>query len=63
MAAPPHRKPHVEMPKHLPPLLALRAFEAVARHLSFSKAAQELCVSQSAVSPVSYTHLTLPTKA
>ena len=40
----------MEMPKHLPPLLALRAFEAVARHLSFSKAAQELCVSQSAVS-------------
>ncbi|MFS1288392.1 transcriptional regulator GcvA [Pseudomonas piscis] len=40
----------MEMPKHLPPLLALRAFEAVARHLSFSKAAQELCVSQSAIS-------------
>ncbi|QIH11772.1 MULTISPECIES: transcriptional regulator GcvA [unclassified Pseudomonas] len=38
------------MPKHLPPLLALRAFEAVARHLSFIKAARELCVSQSAVS-------------
>ncbi|QXH43684.1 transcriptional regulator GcvA [Pseudomonas sessilinigenes] len=38
------------MPKHLPPLLALRAFEAVARHLSFIKAAHELCVSQSAVS-------------
>ncbi|MGC5702871.1 LysR family transcriptional regulator [Pseudomonas sp. NFXW11] len=40
----------MEMPKHLPPLLALRAFEAVARHLSFIKAAQELCVSQSAIS-------------
>ncbi|NMY70069.1 LysR family transcriptional regulator [Pseudomonas protegens] len=40
----------MEMPKHLPPLLALRAFEAVARHLSFIKAARELCVSQSAVS-------------
>ncbi len=38
------------MPKHLPPLLALRAFEAVARHLSFIKAARELCVSQSAIS-------------
>ncbi len=35
----------METPKHLPPLLALRAFEAVARHLSFSLAAQELCVS------------------
>ncbi|WP_416220655.1 transcriptional regulator GcvA [Pseudomonas sp. B11] len=40
----------MDMPKHLPPLLALRAFEAVARHLSFIKAARELCVSQSAVS-------------
>ncbi|AZC23063.1 transcriptional regulator GcvA [Pseudomonas sessilinigenes] len=40
----------MDMPKHLPPLLALRAFEAVARHLSFIKAAHELCVSQSAVS-------------
>ncbi len=34
----------------LPPLLALRAFEAAARHLSFSKAADELYVTQSAVS-------------
>lgn len=34
----------------LPPLLALRAFEAVARHLSFSKAASELSVTQSALS-------------
>ncbi|WP_338525953.1 LysR substrate-binding domain-containing protein [Pseudomonas batumici] len=34
----------------LPPLMALRAFEAVARHLSFIKAADELCVSQSAIS-------------
>ncbi|WP_370154063.1 LysR substrate-binding domain-containing protein [Ferrovibrio sp.] len=34
----------------LPPLLALRAFESAARHLSFSKAAEELCVTQSAVS-------------
>ncbi|PUA45699.1 LysR family transcriptional regulator [Pseudomonas protegens] len=37
-------------PSTCPPLLALRAFEAVARHLSFSKAARELCVSQSAIS-------------
>ncbi|NML11867.1 LysR family transcriptional regulator [Sphingobium sp. AR-3-1] len=32
------------------PLNALRAFEASARHLNFTKAAQELCVSQGAVS-------------
>jgi LysR family transcriptional regulator, glycine cleavage system transcriptional activator len=34
----------------LPPLISLRAFEAAARHLSFSLAAQELFVTQSAVS-------------
>ena len=34
----------------LPPLEALRYFEVVARHLSFTQAADELCVSQSAVS-------------
>ena len=34
----------------LPPLTALRAFEASARHSSFTKAAEELCVTQSAVS-------------
>ena len=34
----------------LPPLKSMQAFEATARHLSFSLAAQELCVSQSAVS-------------
>ena len=58
----------------------LRAFEAVARHLNFRAAAEELSLTQSAVSrqiqsleeevgvplfyrhtPVSYTHLTLPT--
>ncbi len=33
-----------------PPLAALRVFEAVARHGSFSRAANELCVTQSAVS-------------
>ncbi|MGF7148869.1 LysR family transcriptional regulator of beta-lactamase [Sphingomonas zeicaulis] len=32
------------------PLNALRAFEAAARHLSFTRAADELCVSQAAVS-------------
>lgn len=36
--------------RHLPPLNALRAFEAVARFLSFTKAAEELLVTQSAVS-------------
>ena len=34
----------------LPPLDALRAFEAAARHLSFTRAAEELFVTQSAVS-------------
>ncbi|KID58980.1 hypothetical protein JF50_00490 [Pseudoalteromonas luteoviolacea] len=34
----------------LPPLKSMQAFEATARHLSFSLAAQELCVSQSAIS-------------
>jgi LysR family transcriptional regulator of beta-lactamase len=32
------------------PLNALRAFEAAARHLSFTRAARELCVTQGAVS-------------
>ena len=32
------------------PLNSLRAFEATARHLSFTRAARELCVSQGAVS-------------
>lgn len=34
----------------LPPLNALRAFEAAGRHLSFKKAATELCVTQGAIS-------------
>jgi LysR family glycine cleavage system transcriptional activator len=38
------------MQKKLPPLNALRAFEAGARHLSFTKAAEELHVTQAAVS-------------
>ncbi|MFO1352044.1 MAG: transcriptional regulator GcvA [Gammaproteobacteria bacterium] len=38
------------MPGRLPPLGALRAFEAAARHLSFTRAAAELYVTQSAVS-------------
>ena len=38
------------MVRRLPPLNALRAFEAGARHLSFTKAAEELFVTQAAVS-------------
>ena len=38
------------MSRRLPPLKALRAFEAAARHLSFTKAAQELFVTQAAIS-------------
>jgi LysR family glycine cleavage system transcriptional activator len=40
----------VEMPRRLPPLNAVRAFEACARSTSFTCAAEELCVSQGAVS-------------
>jgi len=38
------------MPRRLPPLNALKAFEAAARHGSFTRAAEELCVTQGAVS-------------
>ena len=38
------------MPDRLPPLNALRAFEATARHMSFAKAAEELFVTPSALS-------------
>ncbi len=38
------------MARKLPPLNALRAFEAAARHLSFTRAAEELFVTQAAVS-------------
>src|SRR5438552_18431347 len=38
------------MNTHLPPLGALRAFEAAARHMSFSRAAAELHVTPAAVS-------------
>ncbi len=37
------------MSKRLPPLNALRVFDAAARHLSFTKAADELFVTQAAV--------------
>ena len=38
------------MPSNLPPLTALRVFEAAARHLSLKKAAEELNVTPAAVS-------------
>jgi LysR family glycine cleavage system transcriptional activator len=38
------------MPHRLPPITALRALEAAARHLNFTKAAEELNVTQSAIS-------------
>ena len=38
------------MPRRLPPLNALRAFEAAARHLSFTQAAAELGVTPAAIS-------------
>jgi LysR family transcriptional regulator, glycine cleavage system transcriptional activator len=38
------------MRSRLPPLNALKAFEAAARHESFTRAAEELCVTQGAVS-------------
>lgn len=38
------------MARRLPPLNAVRAFEAAARHLSFTKAAKELHVTQAAIS-------------
>lgn len=38
------------MKYRLPPLNALRAFEAAARHMSFRKASDELCVTPAAIS-------------
>lgn len=38
------------MARKLPPFAAIRTFEAAARHLSFKLAAEELCLSPSAVS-------------
>jgi LysR family glycine cleavage system transcriptional activator len=45
-----HAKTIPTMTRRLPPLNALRSFEAAARHLSFRAAAQELNVTPSAVS-------------
>jgi LysR family glycine cleavage system transcriptional activator len=44
------RVPLPEVRPGLPSLHGLRVFEAVARHMSFTEAARELCVSQTAVS-------------
>jgi len=38
------------MRRSLPPLNTLRSFDAAARHRSFTRAAEELCVTQGAVS-------------
>jgi LysR family glycine cleavage system transcriptional activator len=38
------------MADHLPPLASIRVFEAAARHLSFTRAAEELGMTQAAVS-------------
>ena len=38
------------MGRKLPPFAAVKAFEAAARHMSFKQAADELCLSPSAVS-------------
>jgi LysR family glycine cleavage system transcriptional activator len=40
----------INMRRRLPSLAALRAFESAARHLSFSRAAEELCVTHGAIS-------------
>ena len=47
LAMSPH---HAAMPRRLPPLTALRAFEAASRNPSFTHAAAELAVTQGAVS-------------
>ena len=38
------------MRRRIPPLNQLRAFEAAARHSSFTKAAEEMCITQGAIS-------------
>lgn len=38
------------MKRELPPFAAIRAFEAAARHMSFKVAAEEPCLSPSAIS-------------
>lgn len=38
------------MSRHLPPLTSVRVFEAAARHMNFTRAAEELAMTQAAVS-------------
>jgi LysR family glycine cleavage system transcriptional activator len=38
------------MPRPLPPIASLRAFEAAVRHMNFTRAAEELAITQAAVS-------------
>ncbi|MFD2501739.1 LysR family transcriptional regulator [Rhizorhabdus histidinilytica] len=38
------------MARQIPPLSAVRVFEAAARHLNFTRAAEELAMTQAAVS-------------
>lgn len=45
-----HNGDYIMQHKNLPPLNALKAFEVAARTLSFTKAADELCVTQAAIS-------------
>jgi LysR family glycine cleavage system transcriptional activator len=45
-----HKHTLCETTMNLPPLAAIRAFEAAARHGSFTKAAAELGMTQAAVS-------------
>src|SRR5213075_3082163 len=40
----------IHLMRNLPPLTELRAFDAAARHLSFQKAADELCLTPTAIS-------------
>ena len=49
-AQPSIRHDGIDVTKTLPPLNALRAFEAAARHLSFARAADELAVTPAALS-------------
>jgi LysR family glycine cleavage system transcriptional activator len=50
MPSPTGSPPQPALHGDLPPMLTLRAFEAVARHLSFVNAARELSLTQSALS-------------
>src|SRR6516225_2649886 len=46
----PPRPPRPSRSPHLPPLQALRALEAATRHRSFTRAAEELALTHSAIS-------------